>query len=199
MPSTRKQKAKERRSRQLDIMSDVENVDKMLGSYDRDDERAEQSESELNLDSGSNRLHQNSNLVGEDFRALLNTNSRENSEVTVETTRLINEISNQMSRRLNEIKSSLYSQIQNAISAAIADTVLPSIQNTLETQGRTNFTIMDRGSNGLHPSPKEGDFTKEDRRSNGLQWNSGAENPLKTWENRPKMCYTHESNRLRSR
>ena len=30
MPSTRKQKAKERRSRQLDIMSDVENVDIML-------------------------------------------------------------------------------------------------------------------------------------------------------------------------
>ena len=134
MPSTRKQKAKERRSRQLDIMSDVENVDTMLGSYDRDDERAERSESELNLDSGSNRLHQNPHLVGEDFRSLLNTNSRENSEITVETTRLINEeISNQMSRRLNEIKSSLNSQIQNAISAAIADTVLPSIQNTLET------------------------------------------------------------------
>ena len=148
----------------------------------------------------ANRLHQNPNLVGEDFRSLLNTNSRENSEVTVETTRLINEEnSNQMSRRLNEIKSSLNSQIQNAISAAIADTVLPSIQNTLETQGRTNFTIMGRGSNELHPSSKAGDFTKEDRRSNGLQWNSGAENPLKTWENRPKMCYTHESNRLRSR
>ena len=129
----------------------------------------------------ANRLHQNPNLVGEDFRSLLNTNSRENSEVTIETTRLINEeISNQMSRRLNEIKSSLNSQIQNAISAAIADTVLPSIQNTLETQGRTNFTIMGRGSNELHPSSKAGDFTKEDRRSNGLQWNSGAENPLKT-------------------
>ena len=201
MPSSRKQKAKERRSMQLDIMSNVENVDIMLGSYDRDDERAEQSESELNLDSGSNRLHQNPNLVGEDFRSLLNTNSRENSEVTVETTRLINEeISNQMSRRLNEIKSSSNSQIQKAISAAIADTVLPSTQNTLKMlQGRTNFAMVDRESNGLHPSPKAGNFTKEDRRSNGLQWNSGAENPLKTWENRPKMCFTHESNRLRSR
>ena len=116
----------------------------MLGSYDRDDERAEQSESELNLDSGSNRLHQNPNLAGEDFRSLLNTNSRGNSEVTVETTRLINEeISNQMSRRLNEIKSSLNSQIKNAVSAAIADTVLPSIQNTLEMQGRTNFAMVD--------------------------------------------------------
>ena len=201
MPSTREQKAKERLSRQLDIMSNVENVDIMLGIYDGDDERAEQSESELNLDSGSNRLHQNPNLVGEDFRSLLNTNSRENSEVTVETTRLINEeISNQMSRRLNEIKSSSNSQIQKAISAAIADTVLPSTQNTLKMlQGRTNFAMVDRESNGLRHSPKAGIFTKEDRRSNGLQWNSGSENPLKTWENRPKMCFTLESNRLRSR
>ena len=62
------QKAKERRSRQLDIMSDVENVDIMLGSYSRDEEGNDPSESELNLDSGSIRPPQSSNLVGEDFR-----------------------------------------------------------------------------------------------------------------------------------
>ena len=38
MPSTRKQEAKERRSRQLEIMSDAENVDIMLGSYSSEDE-----------------------------------------------------------------------------------------------------------------------------------------------------------------
>ena len=38
MPSTRKQKAKERRSRQLEMLSDVENVDIMLGSYSRDED-----------------------------------------------------------------------------------------------------------------------------------------------------------------
>ena len=37
MPSTRKQKAKERRSRQVDLMSDVENLDVMLGAYSRDE------------------------------------------------------------------------------------------------------------------------------------------------------------------
>ena len=46
MPSTRRQKAKERRSRQLDIMSDVENVDIMLGSYSRCDEENNISENE---------------------------------------------------------------------------------------------------------------------------------------------------------
>ena len=90
MPSTRKQKAKERRSRQLDMLSDVENVDIMLGSYSRDYEENNVSENEVNLNSGSNRPHQSSNVIGEDFRSLLNTNSRENSESTIEITRMIN-------------------------------------------------------------------------------------------------------------
>ena len=75
LPSTRKQKAKERRSRQLDIMSDMENVDIMLGNYTRDDEENNISENEINLDSGSNRPQQSSNVIGKDFRSLLNTNS----------------------------------------------------------------------------------------------------------------------------
>ena len=96
-------------------MSDVENVYVMLGSYSRNDERNDQSKNELNLDPESSRPQRNSNLTGEDFRSLL-TISIENSEITIETTRLIDEeISNQMSRRPNEIKTSLDSQIQNAI------------------------------------------------------------------------------------
>ena len=135
MPSTRKQKAKERRSRQLDMLSDVENVDIMLGSFSRDDEENNASEN-VTLDSESRRPRQNSNVIGEDFRSLLNTNSRGNSEITIETTRMISEeVSNQMSRKLNEIKSSLNFQRQDAISSAITEKILPSIQNTLETQG----------------------------------------------------------------
>ena len=119
MPSTRKQKAKERCSRQLDIMSDVENVDVMLGDYSTINQDNDQSETETNLDSESSRPQRASNVTGEDFRSLL-TNSRENSEITIETNRMINEeTSNQMSRRLNEIKTSLKSQIQNAITATI--------------------------------------------------------------------------------
>ena len=91
MPSTRKQKAKERRSRQLDMLSDAEIVDIMLGSYSRDDEEKNVSENDVNLDSGSSRPQQSSNVIEDDFRSLLNTNSRENSEITIETTRLIND------------------------------------------------------------------------------------------------------------
>ena len=180
MPCTRKQKAKERPSRQLDIMSDVEIVDLMLGSYSRDDVGNDQSENELNLDSESSRPQRNSNVTGEDFRSLL-TNSRENSEANIDTTCLINEdIANQMSKGLGEIKSSRNSQIQSEITAAIADTILPSIQNTLEMQGRTNFTMVDRASNGPHPGPRTDNFTMGDRRSSGQQRNPEVGNSQKT-------------------
>ena len=48
MPSTRKQKAKERRSRQLDVMSDVENVDVVLGDYSTINQDNDHSEAEIN-------------------------------------------------------------------------------------------------------------------------------------------------------
>ena len=195
-----KAKAKERRSRQLDMLSDVENVDIMLGSYSRDDEENNFSENEVNLDSGSSRPQQSSNVLGEDFRSLPNTNSRENSEFTIETTRLINEeISNQMSRKLIEIKTSLNSEIQEAFTDAITSTVLPSIQNALEMQGRPNFTMVDRRSDGLHLSPRSTEFTITDQRSSGLQRNAEVGNSQKTKENRHKTCFTQENSRLRSR
>ena len=58
---------------------------------------------------------------------------------------------------------------------------------------------MDRGSNGLHPSPRSTDFTVTDRKSGGLQWNAEVGNSQKTWENRPKTCFTQENSRQRSR
>ena len=194
MSSTRSQKAKERRSfktvrHQVRCRKCRCNERKLF----KNDEGNDQSENELNLDSESSRPQRNSNLTGEDFRSLL-TNSRENSEITIETTRLINEkISNQMSRRLNEIKTSLNSQIQKSITTAITETVLPSIQNTLDMQGRANFTVADRGSSGLHVGPRAADFTVEGRRSSGLQRNPETENAQKTWKSRLKRCFTHEN------
>ena len=119
----------------------------MLGSYSREDGRNDQSESELNLDSGSTRPQQSSNLVEEDFRSLLIANNREKSEMTIKTIRMISEgTSNQMSGKLNEVKSSLSSQIQDAITTAMTEKVRPSTQNTLDTQGRANFTVVPRAT-----------------------------------------------------
>ena len=180
-------------------MSDVENVDIMLGSYSREDER-NQGESEFNLDSGSTRPQQSSNLVGKDFKSLLKMNSRYNSEMTNKTTRLIiEEISKQLSRKLNVIKSSLNSQIQDAITTAITERVLPSIQNTLDTHGRANLIVVGRGFCGLQVSPRTTDFTVAVRRSSGLQRNPEDENTQKTWEIRPKTCFTQEHCRRMSK
>ena len=151
------------------------------------------------MDSESGRPQRNSNLTGEDFRSLV-TNNRENSEITIETTGLINEeISYQISRRLSEIKTSLNSQIQDAITSAITSTILPSIQNKLEMQRRTKFTMVDRGSAGPHSGLKAANSTKADQRSSGLQRNPEAENTQKTWENRPKRCFMQQNGRQMSR
>ena len=200
MPSTRKQKAKERRFRQLDMLSDVENVDIMLGIYSRDGEDNIAREKEMNLDSGSSRPQQNSNVIGEDFRSLLNTNSRENSEITIETTRMISEeISNQMSRKLNEIKNSLNSQIQEAIDNVMTEKVLPSIQNTLGTHGNVDYTTMDQESMGPHKNPRAANFALRDHKSSGPQRNSEVGNTQKSWENCPKKCFSQENSRQMSR
>ena len=86
------QKAREKQSRQSDVMSGFENVDILLGSYSRNDEVKDQNDSDFNLVSESNRLQRQSNTVGEDFKSLLNTKSRQISEMIIETTRMISDI-----------------------------------------------------------------------------------------------------------
>ena len=109
------------------------------------------------------------------------------------------EISNQMSRKLNEIKNSLSFQIQDTISSAISEKILPSIQNTLETQGRAHYSIVDRGSVGLQERTSSANHTMGDRRSSELQRNSEADNGHKVWENCQKRCFIQENGRQMSR
>ena len=105
--------------------------------------------------------------------------------MTVETYRMISEeISNQMSRKLNAIKESLNYQIHDAISSAITDKVLPSIQNTLSKHGKVNYTVVDSGSRGPHEGPTVENYTTVEQRSSGLQRNPEIENSPKTREKR---------------
>ena len=53
MPSTRKQKAREKRSRQSDVMSDIENLDVMLGRYQRENNEFRGENNENTLDQRS--------------------------------------------------------------------------------------------------------------------------------------------------
>ena len=130
MPSTRKQKAKEKRSRQSDVMSDIENLDVMLGKYANSDFRDRDIVDQIEIDPESNRRQQGIDQKESNYRSLLNTNLSENSEITVETSRAISsEISAQMSRKLEEMKSDLNSHILEVINSAIDEKILPSIEN----------------------------------------------------------------------
>ena len=88
MPSTRKQKVREKRAKQSGVMSDVENLDVMLGTYSRNELAGQENNSEIDLDFESDRRQQS--RTDHNFMSLLNTNLSENSEITTETNRLVN-------------------------------------------------------------------------------------------------------------
>ena len=55
MPSTRKQKVKEKRSRHSDAMSDIENFDVMLGNYTHSENRDQEAIDQMEIDPESGR------------------------------------------------------------------------------------------------------------------------------------------------
>ena len=114
------------------------------------------------------------------FRSLLNTNSMEKSEMTIETTRIISEeISNKKSRKLKEIRSSL------------------------KSQKKCNYHGKSRESASFHPNYTDvqgrSKITVEDRSSSGFQRNPGSSNAQKTRENHPKSGFAREKQQQVSR
>ena len=169
MPSTRKQKAKEGRSRQSDVMSDIENLDVMLGNYPESDQVRDGNVSDADFDPESRRPQKETNSIRGSFRSLLNTNLSEKSEITAATSRAINsEISSQMSGKLKEMKSDLNSHILNVIDSPIEEKVILSIRNALGSQNSAENTILDLRSDGLHPSTFGQERLQRDLRSNDL-------------------------------
>ena len=146
MPSTRKQRAKERRSRQLDIMSDTENLDVMLGSYPRN-ELGNDSDRNVEIDLGSDRTREDPLQNSEDFRSLLNSNSNENSLSTAETMRLVN---SEITKKIDELRRELNSQLVDVINSAITEKVLPDIRNSVSNQNPMFREEVDQRSSGLN-------------------------------------------------
>ena len=97
----------------------------MLGCYSRNDLDSQLGEGETQGGLESNGL-QTANLISEDSRSLNNTNSRENSEITMETARLDkkNEITTQVTGKLDEVREDLNSQILEVINSAISEKML---------------------------------------------------------------------------
>ena len=90
MPSTRKREATEKRSKRSDVMSDLENLDVILGGFPENDLDNEP-ENEPDVDSTSAGLQESTDTLKKDFRSLLKNSSRGNSVIAIETVRAINE------------------------------------------------------------------------------------------------------------
>ena len=168
MPPTRKQKAREKRSRKSDVMSDIENLDVMLGSYQRENNEFRSENNENTLDQSSNEREGRDQNV-DDYQTFLNNHSSENSCLTLETSRAISsEISSQMWRKFQEMQTSLKSQILDVINTAIDTRVLPSIKNAVRRQNSAKNTNLDLRSDGLHQDTAAPENSQKDLRSNRL-------------------------------
>ena len=111
------------------MMSDIENLDVMLGSYQRDNRESQNGNNVHERSDRREGFNQNEN----DYRSYMNTNLSEKN-LTVETSRAINsEISSQMSEKFEEIQTNLNSQILDVNNAAIETKVLPSIKNAVKS------------------------------------------------------------------
>ena len=168
-----------KRSRQSDVMSDIENLDVMLGAYSRNDLVEDENNTEPEVDLESGRHQWSEGQTENNFRSLLNTNTSENSEITVETNRLINsEISSQMSRKIEELKTDLNSHILDVINSALEERVLPSIKNALETMNSAKNANLDLRSDGPHSN----DFSQERAQRDLRSYGRHPENPTQRFQ-----------------
>ena len=191
MPSTRKQKAKEKRSRHSDVMSDIENIDVMLGNYTISEIRDQETVDQLEIDPESRRRQRDLDQNEGNYRSLLNPNVSENSEITAETSRMIkSEISSQMSRKIEEMKSELNSHILEVINSAIEEKILPSIENVITSNREAKNTKWDLRSDGRHPDRNIQMTQNSDLESHGWHKNNFCQQVPDSRENFPKLIAT---------
>ena len=140
MPTTRKQK-KARKSRGIEMLSDIEMLDIILGENhfnrnERDESlssnRARRPEStvEDEFENIAENRHLDSRDVGPFTNADYGQNSTEGNSCA-EINRLSGELNSRLSREMDEMMSSVNTQIQRAISDAISGQILPQIQSVL--------------------------------------------------------------------
>ena len=139
----------------------------MLGSFSRNELESNSEDGKIEADLGLDRPRQGVVQNSEDFRSLLNSNSRENSEHTLETVRQVNI---EVTRRIEELKRDLNSQVIESINSAINEKILPSIQNTLGSQ-------------------RPGFLEDMDHRSSKLSRTTEAKNRNRASGNHPRICF----------
>ena len=147
MPSTRRQKAKSRKSRELDMLSDYGNIDVMLGGRSSNSIEREL-DSLINVPEGQRDFQpfpnrENSSQENE-IRDIDSRNEPVRESRLIESINTLSgEINDRMSREMEAMMDLMQSQITRAISSAISERVIPEIQNMVEN--------LPLGQHGVEP------------------------------------------------
>ena len=136
MPSTRRQKAKSRKSRELDMLSDYDNMDIMLGggnsnSIERElDNLINVPDRQQDFQSFPNKENSSQEI---EIRNIDSRNEPVRESRLMESINMLSgEMNARMSREMEAMVDLMQSQFSRAISSAISERIIPEIQNMVE-------------------------------------------------------------------
>ena len=130
MPSTRRQKAKARKSREMDILSDMDNLDVMIGNENPLERELagviDQSSVHGDMEIGSHSRN--------DFRDFIHENEPHGqNDIRQSFETFSNEFNLRLSQEMDSMMAMVHGQRNRAISTAIAEKVIPEIQNIVSS------------------------------------------------------------------
>ena len=170
MPSTRRQKAKARKSKEMDMLSDMDNLDVMIGSENPLERELadviDQSSINGDIEIGSHSRNDLGNFIQGN-----EPHGRNDIRQSFET--FSNEFNLRLSQEMDSMMAMVHSQINRAISTAISEKVLPEIQNIVSSMSssgnRDTEMSMSPSSqeNRENPSGLKTKLLKKDSRSVG--------------------------------
>ena len=170
MPSTRRQKAKARKSKEMDMLSDMDNLDVMIGSENPLERELADVIDQSSINGDIETDSHSRNDLG-DFIQGNEPHGRNDIRQSFET--LSNEFNLRLSQEMDSMMAMVHSQINRAISTAISEKVLPEIQNIVSSMSssgnRDTEASMspDSQENRENPSGLKTKLLKKDSRSVG--------------------------------
>ena len=171
MPFTRRQKAKARKSREMDMMSDIDNLDVMLGNGSENPIERELADaieqSSVQGDYEGNEYQRNNYSFIQENEPMGHNEVRQSFET------FTNELNLRLSQEMDSMMSMVHNQINRTISTAISERVIPEIQNivsSLSSSGNrdTEASVSPSSQeNRENSSGLKTKITKKDSRSVG--------------------------------
>ena len=171
MPSTRRQKAKARTSREMDMMSDIDNLDVMLRNGSENPIERELADaieqSSVQGEYEGNEYQRNNYSFIQENEPMGHNEVRQSFET------FTNEFNLRLCQEMDSMMSMVHNQINRAISTAISERVIPEIQNIVSSMSslgsRDTEASMSPSSqeNRENSSGLKTKITKKDSRSVG--------------------------------